>query len=91
MIIGALSLVFQIYYVILIARVIFSWVPLPTYHPLKRALHPIVFGLTEPLLAPIRSWLRPYQGGMPIDFSPMLLMLLVGLLQTLVVRALSGV
>ena len=90
MVIGAVSIAFQIYYVILLARVIFSWVPLPTYHPLKRALHPIVFGLTEPLLAPIRSWLRPYQGGMPLDLSPMLLMLLLGLLQALVRRVLSG-
>ena len=46
--------------------------------------------MLEPLLAPIRTWLRPDQGGMPLDLSPMLLMLLLGLLQALVRRVLSG-
>ena len=51
--------------------VVVSWVA-PPYHPLREALDRVV----EPLLAPIRR-LLPMAG--PVDFSPMVLIILIEL------------
>jgi YggT family protein len=87
---GLIYIVFQTYYFVLLARVVMSWVRLPSSHPVMSTLGPIVYGLTEPLLRPIRNLLRPYQGGVPIDFSPLLLMLAIGLVQGLLMRLVAG-
>lgn len=84
-----LSLVFQIYNVVLLVRVVMSWVRLPMHHPLMRSLGPVVYGLTEPLLRPLRTWLRPYQGNLPLDFSPLLLMVGLGVVESLLLRIFS--
>ncbi|MDI6870074.1 MAG: YggT family protein [Bacillota bacterium] len=63
----------------LFLRVILSWLPvLDRRHPLMRLLD----DLTEPILAPIRR-LLPLVG--PFDFSPLVAMVLLGLLQRVVV------
>lgn len=54
--------------------VIASWVQLSPSNPVGR----IVYGLTEPLLGPIRRVLPPVGG---LDFSPLVLLLLVRLLK----------
>ena len=51
--------------------VVVSWVA-PPYHPLREALDRVV----EPLVAPIRR-LLPMTG--PVDFSPMVLIILIEL------------
>lgn len=83
-------LVFQAYYIVLLVRVVLSWVRLPSSHPVMTTIGPIVYALTEPLLRPIRNLLRPYQGGVPIDFSPVLLILALGLVQGLLLRITAG-
>jgi YggT family protein len=56
----------QVYYIILLARVITTWLPnLDHSNPLVRLL----FDLTEPVLRPIRQMV-PAQSG--LDLSPML-------------------
>lgn len=83
-----ISVLFQVYNVILLVRVVMSWVRLPSHHPLMQSLGPLVYGLTEPLLRPIRTWLRPYQGNVPLDFSPLLLMVGLSVLESLLLRIL---
>lgn len=83
-------LVFEAYYIVLLVRVVMSWVRLPSSNPVMATIGPIVYALTEPLLRPIRNVLRPYQGGVPIDFSPLLLMLALGLVQGLLLRITAG-
>ncbi|HHW15484.1 MAG TPA: YggT family protein [Firmicutes bacterium] len=62
----------------ILLRVLLSWLPgLDPRHPLVRLLD----DLTEPILAPIRRVL-PLAG--PIDFSPLVAMLLLGLVQRMV-------
>jgi YggT family protein len=62
------------YTVVILASVILSWTGLPYDHPLVR----ITRTLTEPLLGPIRRVL-PAMGG--IDFSPMVLLVLISFLR----------
>ncbi|NPV46743.1 MAG: YggT family protein [Armatimonadetes bacterium] len=83
-------LIFEAYYIVLLVRVVMSWVRLPSSNPVTATVGPIVYALTEPLLRPIRNVLRPYQGGVPIDFSPLLLMLALGLVQGLLLRITAG-
>lgn len=64
----------DIYSLIILAGVVLSWTGLPPDNPLVR----IVRMLTEPVLGPIRRVL-PTVGG--IDFSPMVLLLLIGFLR----------
>jgi YggT family protein len=54
--------------IVLIVRVLFSWVsPFPT-----NAVSRLAFRITEPVLAPVRRWLPPVSG---IDLSPLVVTL----------------
>jgi YggT family protein len=67
-------------WLIILGRVILSWVNPRFEGPLAR----FVYETTEPLLAPIRRVLP--QTGM-IDFSPLVLLILVGILMRVVLLA----
>jgi YggT family protein len=77
----ALNLFLTMLRVLILARILSSW-----FRPRQRtsgngwffALDDMVYRATEPLLAPIRNLLP--QGGMGLDFSPLILLLLVQLL-----------
>ena len=70
------DIAFEVYIVILFARVICSWIRVNPYGKVFQ----FIFSLTEPLLAPIR---RLMPKTMMLDFSPMILMLVLILLQRL--------
>ncbi|NPA30624.1 MAG: YggT family protein [Chloroflexi bacterium] len=65
---------------VVIVDVILSYVLRP-WHPWRRALDRIV----EPLLRPIRRVLPPVAG---LDFSPLVLILLIGLVRQFLIRIL---
>jgi YggT family protein len=67
-----ISLTATILSVLIFIWVVLSWI-MPPYHPLREALDRIV----EPMLMPIRRVL-PMTG--PVDFSPMILIILIELL-----------
>lgn len=69
--------VFRIYEVILVIRVLFSWIRVDMYHPVAQW----IYRLTEPLLEPIRRLLPTNQIG--LDFSPLILLLALTFLQRL--------
>ncbi|MEN6546214.1 MAG: YggT family protein [Armatimonadia bacterium] len=68
---------FDLYYIILVIRVLLSWLPQRSYGSKLSRFGSLIYGLTEPLLLPIRRALWRYQGGMQVDFSPLVLMLLI--------------
>ncbi len=83
LIVGQLiGLLANILIILIFVWVILTWI-MPPYHPLREALDRIV----EPMLAPIRRVL-PNTGG--IDFSPMILMILIELLSRVLVGILSS-
>ena len=82
---GLLSL----YILALFLRALLSWVSLPPSHPVARHLLPPLYAITDPLLAPIRRWLAPYQRNSPIDFSVALLMVAVMVVQKLLAQHLG--
>ena len=77
-----LSMLLSLYFVLILARVILSWVGRDSYHPIV----PLIAQLTQPLLAPLRRAL-PELGG--FDLSPMVAMLLLMLARALVIAPLQ--
>lgn len=66
--------IFYIFYLILIARVIISW--LPQFR--KNAIADIIYKITDPVLAPIQKVLPPLGG---LDWSVFALILLMQMIQ----------
>lgn len=62
---------------LLIARAVLSWIPIAPDSPF-RPVASMVYGVTEPILAPIRG-LLPSMGG--FDISPILVILLLQVLR----------
>lgn len=67
---AVITLFIQLYSFVILARVLMSWVNIDPYSPVAR----IIYDLTEPVLAPVRSLLPPTAG---LDFSPIIVMVLL--------------
>jgi YggT family protein len=83
LLLGVLCVVLQIYYLILIVRIVLSWVPsVPEpIRPLARGVRAV----TDPLLIPLRGLLPSIRmGAMALDVSPILLFLAIVILQRVV-------
>lgn len=80
---GLVQLLFDLYIIVLLARVLLTWVPIDPGNPIVNLIHQ----LTEPLLAPIRR-LLPQTGG--IDFSPMVAFFVVLVTEQIVLMLLRS-
>jgi YggT family protein len=65
----------SIYEVILIVRILFSWIRPNRSHPVIDW----IYKLTDPVLEPVRKLIP--MTGMGIDFSPIVVFLVVGLIK----------
>jgi YggT family protein len=74
------SLVFQIYILIVVARAVISWVNPDPYNPIVRFLH----NATDPVLDRIRRVFPLQFGG--IDFTPLALLLGLSVLQQVILQ-----
>ena len=75
-----ISLVFQIYIFIVIARAIVSWVNPDPYNPIVRFL----YNATEPILARMRRYLPLQFSG--IDLSPIALLLALSIIEQVLLK-----
>lgn len=82
---SSVSSVINLINFLVLIRIILSWIPIG-----QNTFSVIIYNLTEPLLAPIRKMVEdsPLGGGMMLDFSPMILVLILGFIQSLVVSLL---
>lgn len=78
-----LGIVLNLYMWIIIIRAIISWVNPDPYNPIIQFLYQI----TEPVLSPIRRIIPTYTTG--IDFSPIIVFLLIIFLQNFLVSTLT--
>ncbi|OGP97850.1 MAG: hypothetical protein A2Z39_04165 [Deltaproteobacteria bacterium RBG_19FT_COMBO_46_9] len=72
----------SLYMWIIIAQAVISWVNPDPYNPIVRFLHSV----TEPVLYNIRRRIPVYFGG--LDFSPIIVILVIIFLQTFLVQSL---
>jgi YggT family protein len=77
-----LDVALTIYMWVIVIRTVLSWVNPDPYNPIVR----IIYQFTEPVMAPIRR-LIPLR-GMGIDFSPIVILLLIIFLQSFLVQSL---
>ena len=79
---SVLCIALDVFWVILILRIILSWVP-----SLPEPLLPVarfVRGVTDPLMLPLRGVLPPVQiGAMALDLSPLILFFGVSIIRSL--------
>ena len=86
---GLIHTAFWAYEIIVIIRVVFSWVRVAPYSPWS-GLQRFVHAATEPPLRPIRRLLAPYQGRTGFDFSPLVLLVLLRVIEPLVISVSAG-
>ena len=89
--IDVISALFELYFWIVIASVVLSWLVgfnvVNPYNPAVRAVQSFCYRATEPLLAPIRRFM-PDLGG--LDISPVVLLLGLQFVRILIIRTLEG-
>jgi YggT family protein len=85
LILALVCLVLNVYYIVLIIRIVLSWVP-----SVPEPVQPIARGVravTDPLLIPLRGVIPSIRmGAMALDVSPILLFVAIVILQSLVCR-----
>ena len=79
-----LDMALNIYLWIIFARAILSWVNPDPYNPIVQFLYKV----TEPVLNPIRK-MMPY--GVGIDFSPLIVILVIYFMRSFVVKTLFDI
>ncbi|MEK7277304.1 MAG: YggT family protein [Chloroflexota bacterium] len=79
-IVGILSTLSTLFSLLILARIVFSWIQVDRYNPVVA----FIFNVTEPILAPIRNFLPSVA---MFDFSPLVAILLA----EVVVRILSAI
>jgi YggT family protein len=86
--VGAL---FLVYIILILIRVLMSWIPRMPYNPTLRAVLDFVSQTTDPYLNLFRRILPPIGGGgFGLDLSPMIGIIVLYILRGLVVALISG-
>lgn len=77
---GAICTLLNLYVLVILARVIFSWVRVQPGTTVA-SIHSVVFNLTEPVLGPLRRAIPPVRMGMAaLDLSPIIVIVVVSLI-----------
>jgi YggT family protein len=77
---GIICFLLWAYFLVLLARVVFSWIPVPPRGAVTK-IASVVYEITEPVLRPLRNLLPPLRmGAMGLDLSPIILFIVVQIL-----------
>ena len=83
--INSVEIFFQVITWLILARVILSWLPIGKDNFIAK----LIYALTEPLLGPVRKMIfkSPLGGqGMMLDFSPVIVILLSGIVRAALIQ-----
>jgi len=78
-----INLLFNALYLLILARIIFSFLRVSPYHPTWGPIMRFVYDVTEPLMAPVRRIMPPMSG---LDFSPMIVLILAGFVRQILMQ-----
>jgi len=82
---------FLVYIILILIRVLMSWIPRMPYNPALRAVLDFVSQTTDPYLNLFRRILPPIgSGGAGLDLSPMIGIVVLYILRGVVVGLISG-
>ena len=83
--------VFIVYLILIFANILLSWIPRIPYNVYLRAVLDFITEVTNPYLNIFRRFLRPIgAGGMALDLSPIVAVIVLFVVQALVVGAIRG-
>lgn len=85
LLIKAVDMFFYVMEILIFVRIILSWLPMGYNNPIGQFL----IAMTEPILGPCRRMLdkSPLGGGMMLDFSPIIALILMMLAKQLLMAA----
>ncbi len=86
-VVSFVNALFYVYYILILVRVIFSWIGIPSGRT-ALSLFRFVYDVTEPYLGIFRR-IIPLAG--PIDFSPLIGLLVLGIIQRIVISMIIGI
>ena len=90
-IVYAVNSLFNIINIMIIIRVFSSWFPFLYENRFAAGILNTIYSLTEPIMQPARNLLNKTSlGNMPVDFSPIIVILVLDLIQQAVVLLLSS-
>jgi YggT family protein len=82
---------FLVYIILILIRVLISWIPRMPYNPALRSVLDFVVQTTDPYLNLFRRIIPPIGGGgFGLDLSPMIGLIVLFILRGLVVALISG-
>ena len=85
------SALFLVYIVLIFLNVLSSWIPRMPYYPWLRAVLDFIHETTDPCLNLFRRFLPPLGGGgLAIDLSPIVGVIVLFVLQAIVVGLIAG-
>ena len=82
-----INLIFNIFYLLILAHIVLSWVRPNPYHPVWGPIIRVVNGVIDPIINPVRRLLPPLGG---LDFSPMIVLLLARVIRGAVINLVTG-
>jgi YggT family protein len=86
--VGAL---FLVYIILILIRVLMSWIPRMPYNPTLRSVLDFITDTTDPYLNLFRRIIPPIGGGgFGLDLSPMIGIIVLVILRSLVVGLIAG-
>jgi YggT family protein len=85
------SALFLVYIILILLRVLISWIPRMPYSPALRAVLDFITDTTDPYLNLFRRIIPPIGGGgFGLDLSPMIGVIVLFVLRGLVVALIAG-
>jgi YggT family protein len=85
------SALFLVYIVLILIRVLLSWIPRMPYNPTLRAVLDFITDTTDPYLNLFRRIIPPIGGGgFGLDLSPMIGVIVLFILRGVVVALIAG-
>jgi YggT family protein len=87
---GYVSAVFLVYFILIFIRILLSWIPRMPYYPWLRASVEFVHQVVDPYLRIFRRVIPPLGGGMAIDISPILAIIVLSIAWRVVVALIAG-
>jgi YggT family protein len=85
------SAVFLVYFILIFIRILLSWIPRMPYYPWLRTTVDFVHQVVDPYLNVFRRLLPPLGvGGMGLDLSPILAIIVLSIVWRVVVSLIAG-
>lgn len=85
------SALFLVYIILILIRVLLSWIPRMPYNPTLRAVLDFITETTDPYLNLFRRIIPPIGGGgFGLDLSPMIGLIVLFIVRSIVVGLIAG-